>query len=239
MKYLLNQKVSYGDVGPDFKARLPVLGRMLQEAAVCHSEKVGKGSQTMFDQGVIWVLSKLSLSIERLPLLDEELSVTTWHAGLRGFFARRDFTVEAEAGPVLSATSVWLYLDLNNKRAIKIPIEASEAYGPESDKALDEDLARWSPDKSPQTDFVQSMNIRASDFDPLGHVNNTVYLDLAHSIYASLTGKPAVPSRLRIAFLREIGADVPEVTAGISKSTSPHAFSISRDGAVFAAGEIA
>lgn len=99
MKVEWSCKVGYMDIDPQFQMRLGVLARLLQEAAVTHSEQVGIRSRDLVANGAAWVLNKMAFRFGRLPRFGEDIRVVTWHKGSRGFTA----TVSSRSGPAVSA----------------------------------------------------------------------------------------------------------------------------------------
>jgi medium-chain acyl-[acyl-carrier-protein] hydrolase len=53
------------------RLQVPILCRMLQEAATAHAAELGVAVDALVDNGVAWVLSRLDLHVERWPRCDE------------------------------------------------------------------------------------------------------------------------------------------------------------------------
>jgi len=230
--------IAYTDVKPDFTIQLRALLRLLQEAAVAHSEQVGLGSRELLNAGTVWVLNKMVVVIDRLPRYREAVRVETWHRGSRGFRAYRDFEVFAGTERIVAATSLWLYFDLSAKRLQRIPAEMSQAYTEEEKDAGCGDLDRWKPVDATESAFEVAFETRSSDFDPLGHVNHTVYFDMLETAAERVWGPEAALRRLRIHFQKEIGREVRGVRAALQKSDDGGIFRIYNEETTFAAGDL-
>ena len=63
----------------------------LQEAAANHAAQLGVGLEALSERGLLWVLSRLHLSIRRYPAIGESVTVETWPNGFRRLFAHRQF----------------------------------------------------------------------------------------------------------------------------------------------------
>jgi acyl-ACP thioesterase len=231
-------KVAYRDIDPAFRMRLGALSRMLQEAAVNHSERVGIHSRDLVRNGAVWVLNKLAFDIVRLPAFGEDVRVVTWHRGSQGFKAFRDFEIWVMDECLVSATTRWLYIDLFRKRPRRIPSEWSAIYTVENVQALDVDLDAWrpSPAEGESTDTVVTM--RSSDFDPQGHVNHTAYFDFLETGLIRSLGAKATLKRLRIHFSREIGPLVEAVRVNLTPAPEGAGFRIHDERHTYVAGEI-
>ena len=238
MKVEQVHNIAYTDVKPDFAIQLRSLLRLLQEAAVAHSEQIGQGSRELVDSGSVWVLNKMAVVIDRLPRYREPVRVVTWHKGHRGFRAYRDFAVFAGSTRIAAAASLWVYFDLATKRLQRIPAELGAAYTVETDDAGGGDLDAWKPAEAAGGGLAVSFTTRSSDFDPLGHVNHTVYFDMLETLAERAWGPAAALRRLRIHFQKEIGREVTGVTAVLKKDAAGGCFRIHGEGVTFAAGDL-
>ena len=180
----------------------------------------------------------MAVRIDRLPRYRETVRVITWHRGSRGFRAYRDFEVFVGEERVVAAASLWLFFDLAAKRLQCIPAELSQTYTEEARDAGCGDLDRWKPAGAAADAFAVAFTTRSSDFDPLGHVNNTVYFDMLETAVERAWGPEAFLRRLRIHFQKEIGRDVAGVRAGLETVDPGGIFRIYDGDVTFAAGDL-
>lgn len=61
----------------DGKIRLDTLILLLQESAILHSEKVGFTQDYMKKNQCAWVLNKISLIMNRIPKMRENITIQT------------------------------------------------------------------------------------------------------------------------------------------------------------------
>ncbi len=238
MKVEWSCKVGYMDIDPQFQMRLGVLARLLQEAAVTHSERVGIRSRDLVANGAVWVLNKMAFRFGRLPRFGENIRVVTWHRGSRGFKAFREFEVWAGEERLVSAATLWLYIDLAKKRPRRIPAEWAAAYTIESGAALAVDLDGWQPQTPGAEATTIAVTLRSSDFDPQGHVNNTAYFDFLETLLARACGERPKLEGLRIQFRREIDPRVTAVTVSLAPSPTGGTFRIHNGRQTFVYGEL-
>ncbi len=231
-------KAGYMDIGPAFHLRLAALARMLQESAVTHSEQVGIRSRELVANGTAWVLNKMAFDFRRLPTFGEEIRVVTWHKGSRGFKALRDFEVLAGEESLVSVATLWLFIDLKKKRPRRIPPEFPQAYTIETDNALDCDLEGWQPNPPAREEEAIPITLRSSDFDPHGHVNNTVYFDFIETLLGKGFEDHAAIKGLRIQFRREIPRHVTAVAASFSPWPNGGFFRVFKADTTFVHGEV-
>ncbi|MEE4608375.1 MAG: acyl-ACP thioesterase domain-containing protein [Desulfobacteraceae bacterium] len=238
MKMQQHHAVAYTEVKPDYTMQLRSLLGLLQDAAVAHSEQAGFGSRRLLDAGKVWILNKMAVDTQRMPRYQETVRVETWHRGSRGFRAYRDFLVFVGSERIAAATSLWLYFDLCAKRLQRIPQQVGRAYTEEPQEAGCADLDAWKPAAMDGVGFEVGFITRSSDFDPLGHVNHTVYFDMLETLVERSLGRQAALRRLRIHFQKEIPREVTHVKAGIEDGANGGRFRIYSERETFAAGEM-
>jgi acyl-ACP thioesterase len=238
MKIQQIHPVGYTEVRPDYTMQLRSLLGLLQDAAVAHSEQAGFGSRKLLDAGTVWILNKMAVDIDRLPRYQETVRVETWHRGSRGFRAYRDFLVFSGPERIAAATSLWLYFDLKANRLQRIPEQVGQAYTEEPVSAGCTDLDTWKPEPMNQGGFDAKFTIRGSDFDPLGHVNHTVYFDMLETLAEGARGDGATLRRLRIHFQKQIPRGVTAVRTRLENGAKGGAFRIYNAAETYAAGDL-
>jgi len=236
MKIEQTTVVDYDEVDTEFRMKLPVLFQRLQRAAVHHSEQVGLGSADMVAAGAVWILNRMRVDIYRLPAYGEAITLRTWHKGSVGFRAGRDFLMVCGDETVAAATSLWLYYDLKRKRIAKIPQRVSEPYTAEVDDVLAAGAIDFAVDKTFAPAQTTTITTREGDYDPNGHVNNTVYLEYLNTLVKRCGVGNTRVRRVGIQYLKEIGRDVHTLQASVSAAGHTVRFRFFDSTAVYAAG---
>jgi len=210
---------------------------MLQEAALAHSIKAGWGMKQMSERGCVWILSKLRMELQRSIDFGEELQVTTWSKAVSGLKAFREFEIFADGEKVASASSIWVYFDLERKRICTIPENAASDYGIEGGSALDFNLERWKTSANFEPSQSSRISVRFSDFDTNGHVNNTIYVDYAEHLVSLLAWKPEIKI-FTIQFSKEISSKTDFVNVGFNGDENGGNFKIFSGSDTFAVGDM-
>ncbi|SKA94967.1 Acyl-ACP thioesterase [Caloramator quimbayensis] len=178
MKYSKEFSVYYSDVDRFNKSKTLSILNYLEETAMSHSLSVGLGFEKLYNEGFAWILAAWHVEIDRAPSFNEKITVKTWPVCFDKYFAYRHFKIIDEMGNVIvSAASKWVLLDINKRRAVKIPNEIKNSY------IIDEETAT----KQPFMDFKKievfgdkkQFDIRRSDIDTNNHVNNKKYVEWA------------------------------------------------------------
>ena len=163
-RYSTTRTVRLGDAGLDGTLRLDALARFLQDVAADDAADVGLRAAT-------WVVRRTALEMRGRPRFGERIELTTFCGGLGSRWAERRTVVE---GPDcrIEAASVWVHVDESGRPAALPPLFL-DAY---TESAAGRTVSSRLTLPSPSGDVTrQPWPLRPTDFDVLGHVNNSVY----------------------------------------------------------------
>lgn len=198
--FLLNQ---YNEANP------VAIINLLGDIAISHSEAVGLGIEQLLEVRTCWILNRWLLKMDRYPKLGEKLLIETWPSQFKHFYATREFCIKDTKGNMLgSASSLWIYLNVDKRRPTRIPQYFNQAYGLDSNRVMN----NYFQDLASITDVQAKMSfhVRHSDIDTNGHVNNACYIDwMLEGISEDLTRDYHL-SELEVIYKKETmyGADI-------------------------------
>jgi acyl-CoA thioesterase FadM len=165
-------RVRFDECGPDGSVRASSLLRYVQDAAWVHSDAAGFGRDWYREQELTWLIRAQSIDVEGGASYGEVLTVTTEVVGWRRMWARRRTTMVTEAGaPVATALTDWVLL--GRRGPVRIPEAIHGATGDKPDFVP----IRLRGATPPPEAIAAARKVRTSDLDPMGHVNNAVYVD--------------------------------------------------------------
>jgi acyl-ACP thioesterase len=192
------------DVDLHGKVFLDVLLSFMQDAASNHVDSLGVGYAHLLEMGRFWVLSRISMIIERYPAWGDGLRIRTWHAGEDRLFGLREFRIHDSKGEtVASAASAWLMLDTGSRR----PSRPSELYNRLS-IPLGHSRSTERLEKLPgvaSMDREARHRVQYSDLDVNDHANNARYLEWVLNSYGREHILDHEVSRCEMNFLAECG----------------------------------
>ena len=238
-EYTLSAAVRFAEVDRDQVMALPAILQLLQEAAIRHADLFGVGARGLAERGTSWVLHRLSLGIERYPRRDEELRVETWSTGVRGFRGYREFRLLCGEELLLSASSLWLWIDLRTRMLARGPEDLAAAFplGGAGRPLYRPELEKLRFAAPAEGSAVVPVTIRYSDFDANGHVNNTAFFDYLQTALAQ-QGRSPHPRRLELQFLREIPEGAAAVEVRLESGAVPPVFAIGGLDGAYALGVV-
>jgi len=200
--YKTSYKVRIADADANALLKPSALFEMLQEAATEHAQILGVDYSALHPLGLGWVVSKISVDIEKLPRWNERVHISTWASNREKIVPYREFTAtDASGNPLFTARSQWALFDINTRRIARLDSIREWAHIDgkfANSSTFDKHLLRPAPD----SDKVPCP-IRKDDIDLNSHVNNSVYISLALQPLPELNGKTS-PKRIEVSFLGEM-----------------------------------
>ena len=204
-KYQSDIQVTSYDVGPTRELKYSMILRLLQEAAGCQLEQAGLSYEFMRSRGAVFLLTSVAVAIRSLPHAGEPIHVETWFSGYSGVQYIRDMRITAPSGALYAELeSLWTTVDPQSHRIIRpsaFPFsEAIPAGESGVGAAAERHILRDAGD--PDLSDAGIREVRWSDIDCNGHMNNAVYADLLCDYFPGGLGSRKL-SGFSISFLSE------------------------------------
>ena len=165
----------------DFSQRLFMghLGNHLLNAADFHSSARGFGMKYLMSIKRSWVLSRLAIEMENMPLMYTKFNVETWVESAMRYFTSRNFRVVDSDGKVYGyGRSIWAMIDTESRQPTDIFSIDNGAINNwiVADKACPIDKGgRVKMDDS--AELVRTIDTYYNDVDINGHINSVKYIE--------------------------------------------------------------
>lgn len=126
-----------------------------------------------------WVLSRLAIEMEEMPVQHEHYTIETWVEGAMKFFTSRNFCVSDGAGKVYGyGSSIWAMIDTETRQPTDI---FSIDNGAINDWIVDDKPCPIEKSgrvkMSGNDDLVCTLGVNYNDIDINGHVNSVKYIE--------------------------------------------------------------
>lgn len=200
--------IRFGSVDRSDRLTLWSMFDFFQEAAISHAANLGVGREALSSKGQAWILSRLSIFVERRPAYGEAIEVSTWPRGWEKLFAMRDYAIRgAEGSALVRGRGAWLVLDIEKRRPLRaqtvmetLPLNDGIDSLPAGAVALNprDNLAKTS-----------ERSAHYSDIDYYGHMNNARYIQWIQDATNMGILTSAEQFRLDINYLSEVMPDDP------------------------------
>ena len=195
------RSVRFDECNREGTMRAAAVLRHAQDLAWQHSETLEYGRAWYEERGVGWVVRGVDLLIDRPPHANQPLVGTTALVGFRHVMARRHTRLFDDTGRVIAdATVDWVMTDRDG-RPTRFPKEFESFVAEVGATFAPEKIPAAAPaDPAP---IEVRVPLRIADFDPLGHVNNAAWLEIAEeALGASIPAHLSLQRRrIRIEYL--------------------------------------
>ena len=148
----------------------------MQETAGVHSRLFGLGRDVMDSMNIAWVVSRLTVKFDRVPRINETVTIETYPTNNRHlFFPRTHIFRDENGGQIGCANSLWVLMDLTERKLTSSDFVLSHMPDNGDMRMLPGMPATVKPlDCEP---VIGQIVPKFSELDMNRHVNNTKYLD--------------------------------------------------------------
>ena len=162
----------------DYKERLLSTSLMnyFTDIAMEHSRECGVGLNYLKERGLAWVIYKYDIEILGEAYILDKLKVTTEAYGFNKFIAYRSFRVVNQKDELIAkGNSIFLLINSKRRRPVRIDGDFYEAYGIPQEEIRELKFTNIHKLREPQEE--RAFQVRYTDIDTNGHVNNVKYID--------------------------------------------------------------
>lgn len=206
-------RVRFEEAGADGTIRTSTLLRYAAELAWLHSERRGFGRSWYRERGLAWVVRGVDLRLVGRIEDGSRIVGTTRVTAARKVIARRRTEFWSEDGTSLASIDVDWAMTTAQGAPTRVPAIFGVAFGIDPGPPLIPVRVRLAgpaadPPAPSGSGPVGVRAVRRHELDPMGHVNNAVYLDWAEEAVAAAGGPvDERPRRWRLEFLGAAGPD--------------------------------
>lgn len=181
------------------------LGNHLLNAAEFHAEERGFGFNYLSSCHKAWVLSRLVIDMNEMPMASTEFVVKTWVENAVRYFTARNFAITGTDGQQYGyARSMWAMIDTEtrqpsdifsiNEGGIKNYIETEEPCP----------IAKASRvNMGEDAQLVSTISTHYSDVDINGHINSVKYIEHILDVFPISWYKAHALRRIDVAYVAE------------------------------------
>ena len=194
----------------DFSGRLFMghLGNHMLNAADFHSSARGFGMKYLMTIKHSWVLSRLAIEMEEMPLQYTKFNVETWVESAMRYFTSRNFAVVDESGKVYGyGRSIWAMIDTESRQPTDIYavdngaieqwiVKDKECPIDKGGRVRMGDAAR----------LARTIDTYYNDVDINGHINSVKYIEHVLDLWDMAWYKEHRIKRFEIAYVAEAHA---------------------------------
>ncbi len=202
----------------DFSHRLFMghLGNHMLNAADFHSRDRGFGMDYLNSINKTWVLSRLAIEMDEMPLQYEKFYVETWVESAMRYFTNRNFRVVAatdDSTPVTQlpspkvygyGRSIWAMIDTETRQPCNLLEVNNGSILEYVEKEKENPMAKLSRVKMDENaELVRTIETNYCDVDINGHINSVKYIEHVLDLFPLEWYKEHMLKRFDIAYVAE------------------------------------
>lgn len=181
------------------------LGNILLNAADYHSNDRGYGMNYLNTVHRTWVLSRLAIELEDVPLAYDKFFVETWVDSAMRYFTSRNFKVANDEGHTYGyGRSIWALIDTDSRQPTDILSMRNGLINVYIETEKECPIKKPSRVKTPENlSLERIVDTYYSDVDVNGHINSIKYIDHILDLWPLDWHKAHPLKRIDIAYVAE------------------------------------
>ena len=169
----------------DFMGRLSwgIIGNQLLRCASWHAGSHGFGYRDVVEKHHAWVLSRLVVEFEQMPITADSYCVETWVSRIYRQFTDRLFAITGADGKVYGyASSIWALIDIGSRQPMDFSLLPEGGF---RNAVVEREVPIQGPGRvRVKTDTpVHTREACYSDLDINGHVNSIRYIEMILDLF--------------------------------------------------------
>jgi medium-chain acyl-[acyl-carrier-protein] hydrolase len=170
-----NYNVHYYEIDAKKRALISTIMNYLMDICSVQSDSHGVGVDYLIDNNKGWILTQWNIKLNRYPVYGEEVKVSTRANSFYKYYAyRTNYIEDSSSNLIVDGRSIWLLVDTNKRRPIKVSDDMYQAYNISKDET--ERFTHTSLKPLESWDNEKVFDVRYSDIDTNQHVNNVKYV---------------------------------------------------------------
>ncbi len=191
LKFQYDYPIQYQEVDGARYLRLYTLENYLLNSAGLAADTLGIGSQWLTPQDMTWVLTNITLDIDRLPQANQTLTVETWVEDFAHMLSPRNYALYVDGEKAGQVRTVWAVISLLD-RTIQNIFDYPEFETIERGEKIAIPRIRYGKPLE-EADGTWEHTIEYSDIDYNQHCNSCKYLEfMLNAHQPAFLGEPMI-----------------------------------------------
>ncbi|MCH5225773.1 MAG: hypothetical protein J1D77_07210 [Muribaculaceae bacterium] len=206
--------LSANECSAEGKLSMTSLTTNIIDIATDHANSLGIGNPAMVEMKAGWILSRITIDLEKLPEINSHYVLKTWIEDFNRHYSARCFSVATSEGEILGyCRTIWLVIDEETHKNLglshfnlpselisgeKAPIETQQKHFP-----IVENEEEMTSKAIKATHPPYHYTFQYCDLDAYRHVNTVRYISLLMNQFTLEDHDTTTVRRLELSFLHE------------------------------------
>ncbi|MBL1228867.1 acyl-[acyl-carrier-protein] thioesterase [Enterococcus sp. BWB1-3] len=199
--YTMPYEVAYYDGDITKRMTLPSMLAVVIKTSEEQSALLGRGAEFVAGFGLGWVITNYEIEIKRLPMVGENIQITTQAMSYNKYFCYRNFWIHDEAGEeCVQIKSTFVLMNKKNRKMSNVLEEIIAPYESEKIKKI----YRNEKIEKIESGVFHNYRVRFFDIDGNQHVNNAIYFNWLLDVLGYEFLSKHQPLRVNVKFDKEV-----------------------------------
>ncbi|MGT2907165.1 acyl-ACP thioesterase domain-containing protein [Streptococcus dentiloxodontae] len=200
--FKMTYQVPFYETDVNHNVKLSTLLSVALQVSSKQSEELGNADDYVYKTyNLVWVITDYDITIDRLPVYNEIVTIETEAVAYNKLFCYRDFYIYGEKGDkIMTIGSTFVLMDYDTRKVAEVPDDLVAPY--ESDKI--KKILRGPKYKLLENAEHTFYHVRYFDLDMNGHVNNSKYLEWMLDVFELDFLTNYIPKKIHLKYVKEI-----------------------------------
>ena len=173
--FTLNEIVKTSQCDFNSKMSIPSAFATVMDIATIHGKKMNVSADDLAKKGVFWVVARTRLKFYDRPIMNTEVTVTTWPKKPELVRCHRFCTISQNDKVLIEAKTEWTMLSKETGKISKISVGYADNIEHSEEVLLDGFLDKVTDDFA-DCDRIFNHVVKCADVDLSSHMNNVAYV---------------------------------------------------------------
>ncbi|MEG0693530.1 MAG: thioesterase [Oscillospiraceae bacterium] len=171
-------EIRFYDCDKEKRSRLETIMRYMSDIGGIAYAAKGYSHTWLWEHNFVFLLSRASIHVNRMPVSDEQLTIETWEREVKGVLFYRDVVFyDKDGNSLVECSTAWVLANPHTRSILK-PSTFTGEINPYNGKKA-ECLPPSRLKVNEELELVATRKIVYSDIDANNHVYNAVYASIA------------------------------------------------------------
>lgn len=200
---------------------------LFMDMASEHAEHIGLGGEAMLARGLFWITVKTKIHILKQPHMMREVVASTWPDKPAKRLCDRYYLLEDESGHVAEGRTEWAVMNIRKGMLENISELYPDELVPDDAPVCADPVRRISRDFD-GCEILGTYNVRSTDIDMGGHMNNAAYVYAVMSFFPISEQKKMHITDMEVSFVSQC-FEGDTLTAFIRRSDTEYEIGLKRE----------
>lgn len=160
---------------------IPDCFALFMDIAAPHAALLGCGTQDLARQDLFWLTVRSRIKIIRRPYMMENILLSTWPDNPEETRCIRNYSITQDGQPLVLGKTLWAVVNIKTGKLNRVDILYPEGFRAHEEVAVPEPFTRF--DRKFEGETIGSYEVRSTDIDFGGHMNNIAYIRALESLF--------------------------------------------------------